>query len=84
MPTHPYVWTLEGWRYVAIVVDLFSRQAGWAAAPDMPAEANRHITDYIVSFYNSRRLHSTLGNLPPNAYDRNQADKQPISVSIKT
>jgi hypothetical protein len=26
-----YVWTLEGWMYVAIVVDLFSRQiVGWA------------------------------------------------------
>ena len=26
-----YVWTLEGWLYVAIVIDLFSRQAvGWA------------------------------------------------------
>jgi putative transposase len=26
-----YVWTLEGWLYVAIVLDLFSRQiAGWA------------------------------------------------------
>lgn len=48
------------------------------------AEARRDIADYIVGFYNSRRLHSTLGNLPPNAYERNQADKQPISVSIKT
>lgn len=48
------------------------------------AEAKRDITDYIVGFYNSRRLHSTLGNLPPNAYERNQAAKQPISVSIKT
>ncbi|ASF47502.1 IS3 family transposase [Methylovulum psychrotolerans] len=26
-----YVWTLEGWLYVAVVVDLFSRQVvGWA------------------------------------------------------
>jgi putative transposase len=26
-----YVWTLEGWLYVAIVIDLFSRQVvGWA------------------------------------------------------
>jgi transposase InsO family protein len=48
------------------------------------AEAQRDITDYIVGFYNSQRLHSTLGNLPPNAYERNQAVKQPISVSIKT
>ena len=25
-PDVTYVWTLEGWLYVAIVVDLFSRQ----------------------------------------------------------
>ena len=26
-----YVWTLEGWLYVALVIDLFSRQVvGWA------------------------------------------------------
>ena len=29
--THPYVWTLQGWLYVAVVIDLFSRQVvGWA------------------------------------------------------
>lgn len=48
------------------------------------AEAQRDITDYIVGFYNSKRLHSTLGNLPPNAYERHQALQQPISVSIKS
>jgi putative transposase len=33
-----YVWTLEGWMYVAIVVDLFSRQVvGWAADGHMRA-----------------------------------------------
>jgi len=33
-----YVWTLEGWLYVAIVVDLFSRQVvGWATAGHMRA-----------------------------------------------
>lgn len=33
-----YVWTLEGWLYVAIVVDLFSRQVvGWAMADHMRA-----------------------------------------------
>lgn len=34
-----YVWTLEGWLYVAIVVDLFSRQVvGWAAGGHMRAD----------------------------------------------
>ena len=31
-----YVWTLEGWLYVAIVIDLFSRQVvGWSIADHM-------------------------------------------------
>ena len=33
-------------------------------------EAIRDITDYIVGFYNSQRLHSTLGYLSPNAYEQ--------------
>jgi putative transposase len=45
------------------------------------AEAIRDITDYIVGFYNSTRLHSKLGYLPPTAYERKMADKQPIDVS---
>jgi transposase InsO family protein len=31
-----YVWTLEGWLYVAVVIDLFSRQGvGWAVDDHM-------------------------------------------------
>ena len=44
------------------------------------AEAIRDITDYIVGFYNSIRLHSTLGYLPPNAFELKSAGKQPIKV----
>lgn len=44
-------------------------------------EAIRDITDYIVVFYNSTRLHSTLGYLPPNAYELTSAAIQPIAVS---
>ena len=39
------------------------------------AEAIRDITDYIVGFYNSIRLHSTLGYLPPNAFELKSAGK---------
>ena len=45
------------------------------------SEATRDIADYIVAFYNSVRLHSTLGNLPPNAYERKTANHQPMAVS---
>ena len=48
------------------------------------AEAMTDIADYIVSFYNNVRLHSKLGNLPPNAFEQRSAIKQPIAVSEKT
>ena len=48
------------------------------------AEAMTDIADYIVGFYNSVRLHSTLGNLPPNAFEHQSAFKQLIGVSEKT
>ena len=34
------------------------------------AEATNDIADYIVSFYNSIKLHSKLGNMSPNAFER--------------
>ncbi|MGR9086557.1 MAG: IS3 family transposase [Gammaproteobacteria bacterium] len=48
------------------------------------AEAVRDVTDYIVNFYNSRRLHSTLGYLPPNVYEMKMAAEQPTLVSEKS
>ena len=48
------------------------------------AEAMMDIADYIVGFYNSVRLHSKLGNLPPNAFEQQSAIKLPIVVSEKT
>ena len=44
-------------------------------------EAIRDVADYIVGFYNNVRLHSTLGYLPPNAFELKSAAKQPIDVS---
>jgi putative transposase len=30
-PTHPYVWIAEGWAYLAVLLDLYSRRVvGWA------------------------------------------------------
>ena len=48
------------------------------------AEATNDIADYIVSFYNSQRLHSKLGNLPPNAFEQKSVIKQPIDMCEKT
>jgi len=48
------------------------------------AEAMVDVADYIVAFYNSVRLHSKLGNLPPNAFEQQSATKLPIAVSEKT
>jgi putative transposase len=45
------------------------------------AEARNDIISYIVGFYNSERLNSVLGNLPPAAFERKMATKEPIVVS---
>jgi transposase InsO family protein len=48
------------------------------------SEAMTDVADYIVGFYNCKRLHSKLGNLSPNAYERESAKQQSIDVSEKT
>jgi len=45
------------------------------------AEATNDVTDYIVGFYNSTRLHSKLGNLSPNAFERELTSKKLIKLS---
>jgi len=45
-PTHPYIWTEEGWLYFAVVMDLFSRHiVGWSMSAEMTAEL---VTDALV------------------------------------
>ena len=46
-------------------------------------QAIRDVTDYIVNFYNSRRLHSSLGYRSPNNYEIKMITKQPIAVFEK-
>ena len=60
------------------------RERVWQRDYANPTEATRDITDYIVGFYNSTRLHSTLGYLSPNVYESQRAVsvvQQPIEVS---
>jgi putative transposase len=41
-----YVWTAEGWLYVAAVIDLFSRRVvGWSMSAEMTAQL---VTDALV------------------------------------
>ena len=47
-------------------------------------EAIRDVSDYIVNFYNSRRLHSSLGYRSPNNYEIKMITKQPIAVFEKS
>jgi putative transposase len=150
--THPYLWTLEGWLYLAVIIDLYSRKVvGWAldrqlktslalealrmaywrrkpapgliyhsdrgsqyAAGDYQRQletfqmipsmsrkgdcydnavaesffhtlkteevgdqayatrevARRAVIDYIEMFYNSRRLHSSLGYVSPKDFEQ--------------
>jgi len=44
-------------------------------------EARRDIADYIVGFYNTKRLHSTLGYRAPNVYEQQTAANLPNKVS---
>ena len=45
------------------------------------AEAITDIADYIINFYNALRLHSTLGNLSPIAFEHQSATKKIIELS---
>ena len=42
------------------------------------AEATNDIADYIVSFYNSIKLHSKLGNMSPNAFESRSTSNKSI------
>ena len=45
------------------------------------AEAIMDVADYIVNFYNAVRLHSKLGNMSSNAFERESTLKKPIKLS---
>jgi len=81
-----YVWTAEGWLYVATVVDLFSRRVvGWSMSAAMTAQLvtdalvmaiwrrgkpDALLFDYIERFYNSKRRHSRIGYMSPMEFER--------------
>ena len=59
-------------------------KAELVAACGQPGISITDIADYIVNFYNALRLHSTLGNMSPIAFEHQSATKKPIELSEKT
>jgi putative transposase len=48
-----YIWTDEGWLYLAIVLDLFNREVvGWSIKPRMTADI---VTDALMMAWFRRR-----------------------------
>jgi transposase InsO family protein len=87
-----YIWTSKGWLYLAVVLDLFSRQVvGWSMSNRITKQlvmdalnmaiwrrrpASGDIVDYIEMFYNSKRRHSYLGYLSPREFEKMMALKK--------
>ena len=57
-PTHPYIRTWQGWLYLAVVRDLFSRKiVGWAAGPSIHREV---VLNAVLMAVRQRRPRGTL------------------------
>jgi transposase InsO family protein len=78
-----YIPTREGWLYLAAVMDLCTRKIVGLSMKDtleteLPleafdqAEAKEDLTWWIETWYNRRRLHSSLGHVPPIEYERSK------------
>jgi transposase InsO family protein len=62
-----YVWSDEGWLYLAVVMDLYSRAiVGWSMNRRM---AQTSIFEYIETYYNRQRKHSAIGYRIPMLFD---------------
>ena len=41
-----YIWTSEGWLYLAVILDLYSRRViGWAISNRMKRDLAQHLAD---------------------------------------
>jgi transposase InsO family protein len=76
-----YIRTQEGWLYLAIFLDACSRRAESFFATLKTEliyderyrtrnQARRSIFKYIEMFYNRNRIHTALGGLSPDQYEK--------------
>ena len=72
---------MQGWLYLAVFIDLDNAvcESFFGSLKTelihnkiyaTIAEARRDIFDYVEMFYNKERLHSTLGYMSPEEYER--------------
>lgn len=73
--THPYIWTKEGWLYLAVVMDLHSLKVEQVneCRYRTREEAKADVFEYIEAYYNALRRHSTLNHLSPREFERRMA-----------
>ena len=77
-------WADLGFCHNAVMERFFlnlKMQRVWQKDYANHAEATNDIADYIVGFYNEERLHSKLGNMSPNAFERESTSKKLIDLS---
>jgi putative transposase len=59
-----YIWTNEGWLYLAVIIDLYSRRLiGWAVSNRMKKDLAIRALQMAINLRNpaARRLHSPYG-----------------------
>jgi transposase InsO family protein len=56
------IWTVEGWAYLAVLLDLYSRRH---VGDCWDTEAYDAVSTYIENYYNAKRRHSAAGNQSP-------------------
>ena len=84
---HGFIWSMsrKGNCWDNVVAERFflnfKMERVWPRQYANHAEARADITDYIVCFYNCKRINSALGNLLPTVYERKMAGREPIVVS---
>jgi putative transposase len=81
-----YIWTREGWTYLAVVLDLFSRMiVGWETSPRLSASLVTSALRRAISYRRPTEgliLHSDRGSQYTSDQLRSFAKEQSIQLSV--